>query len=446
MELFSPIEEPRKPVDAQPEPPQLLVQALVAAVQMGNCVHRGRPFGGQSGQHQRGARPQVGSHDPRTAEPLHTRDRRRRPADGDPRAPCGSTRRRGGICLERRGLRSCCGRRPATKAPSIGLADRWECRDTARRRCRSPATDAPRSDTRSPAASISAPHSANRVKTACKCSGAGPQCRGLAAADRRGQQQGGRFDAVGDDAMHGAGERVNATHFDCRSPQARDARPHRAEETAEVNDFRFAGGGEDLRGAAGQGGGTEDVGRAGDRRAARAGKIDRRAAEAVGAGRSRSRDRSLTRPQGRPGPSGADRRAGRRGCSRRAGGRSLCPAAPPAARGRRSSPASAAPSATARTRVGSIVSSRRPSAVQATAMPSSFSSKASVPTSATHGARCNSTGPSARIAAAIIGRAAFFDPPTSTSPQSGLPPWMVKKESNQHVACIKAAFRCFERL
>ena len=83
----------------------------------------------------------------------------------------------------------------------------------------------------------------------------------LAAGDRRGGQERGRLDPVGDDAVVHGRERARSTPWIDRSsvPTPVDLGAHAVEEVAEVGDLGLAGRVVDDRGALGEHRGHDDV-------------------------------------------------------------------------------------------------------------------------------------------------------------------------------------------
>ena len=209
---------------------------------------------------------------------------------------------------------------------------------------------------------------------------------------------------------------LDAPDFEGRGAQAVDPRPQGIEEIAQIDDLRLPGGGADQRRAAGQDRGAEDVGGAGHGRSARPAEVDGRADEPPCPADHAAAFQSQVGPEGGESlqveidRSVADAAA--------AGQRHDRPAAAGQERAEhaetRPHPPHQPPSA--RTGRGSAVCSRSSPSVHATAMPRSSSTRASVRTSASRGTRRSVTGSPARIEAAIIGRAAFFDPLASTVP------------------------------
>ncbi len=104
------------------------------------------------------------------------------------------------------------------------------------------------------------------------------------ASNRRGNQQRAGFDPVGNDAIRRAVQSIDAVDFERVRAQAGYPGPQRDEEAAEIDDFGFLRCRLDDRAAAGQRGGAQHVGRAGDGRPARTAQIDGRAAQPRGAG------------------------------------------------------------------------------------------------------------------------------------------------------------------
>ena len=246
-----------------------------------------------------------------------------------------------------------------------------------------------------------------------------------AARDGRGEHQRGGFDAIGNDAVAAPAEPLDPFDFHDRRAQTADPRAQRVQHAAQVDDFRFARRTTDDRSPAGEHGGAKDIRRARHRGAAGTAEVDCGAAELLGPWPRRSRDPAADPRPGRPVRGGADRRAGRRCRSRRAAAPPPCPAVPAAAQGRRNRPASAAPRHS-----GPAPRGHRPVQHQAVAVAGNVDAQLAkrrpmVRTSVERGTPSSSSGPSARIAAAIIGSAAFFAPLTDTVPCSGTPPVMM---------------------
>ena len=102
-----------------------------------------------------------------------------------------------------------------------------------------------------------------------------PGHRGRAACDDGRQQQRGRFDAVGNDAIGRRAELLHAFDAQGRRAQSFDASAQAAEKIAQVDDLRLDGRAGEDRGSLGPHGRTEDVGRPGHGGTLRPGQVDR---------------------------------------------------------------------------------------------------------------------------------------------------------------------------
>ena len=192
-------------------------------------MHAGRAVGGQAGQHQGGAGPQVRGGHGRAAEAIDAANHRRAAAAGD----LGAQAVQFGHVLKTPRENAVAHRaapaRPATSGPSTGLADRWGCRDRAR-----PTTSTGRGG----------PSAAQRHAIAAgldRRAGGGQPCQhGVQmgrvdsrspqrpARDGRGQEQRGGLDAVGDHAIASRRPVADALDFDgSRFPAPRSAPPGR---------------------------------------------------------------------------------------------------------------------------------------------------------------------------------------------------------------------------
>ncbi len=249
---------------------------------------------------------------------------------------------------------------------------------------------------------------------------------GRAAGDRGRHQQRGRLDAVGDQSMRGAAELIDTPDVDHRRSQSFDLRPQRKEEIAQVDDLRLDGRAANDGDAPGEHRGAEDVGRAGHGRTTGAGKVDGRAGQPprrghhvavpylqIGAEGGQALQVQIDRPV-------ADVAA--------AGQGNDGPAAPGQQRPQYAEAGPHPPhkSLRRRTGVGSAVSNAMPPSTWATAIPRCRSTRACVCTSASCGTFCSCTGSEAKMAAAMIGSAAFFAPLQRTSPCKAVPPVISK--------------------
>ncbi len=87
--------------------------------------------------------------------------------------------------------------------------------------------------------------------------------REVAVGDSAGDEEGAGFDAVRNDGVSGAVKLFNAADFQGRGAIAVDVRAHFAEEMDEIGDFRLAGAIFERGDTVGEGGGHEDIFRAG---------------------------------------------------------------------------------------------------------------------------------------------------------------------------------------
>ena len=238
----------RPPFDPRPKLPQLVVEPLVAAVEMVDVLDDRAAFGGQAGQHQRGAGAEIAGRDPRAAEPRHAGDDGRAVAARDLRPQAvqfGHVQKSAGkhAVFDAAGALG-----HATPAPSTGPACRWECRDTAR-----PTMSTARSRPRGRRSTRSLRPRRSRPPRR----GAWPAPRrvlrhdaddgGRAAGDRRRHQQRGGLDAVGNQPVRRAAELLDALDADRGRAQPFDSRPQGDEKPAQIDDFRLDGRAADRR-------------------------------------------------------------------------------------------------------------------------------------------------------------------------------------------------------
>ncbi len=103
--------------------------------------------------------------------------------------------------------------------------------------------------------------------------------RHVAAGDRAGHQQRGRFDAVGNQPPSAAAKLLDAVDFQDRRAESHDSRPQCIQHRAKIDDLRLLSGVAYDRPAAGEHRRREDIGRARNGRAVRAEQVDIGAAE-----------------------------------------------------------------------------------------------------------------------------------------------------------------------
>ena len=96
----------------------------------------------------------------------------------------------------------------------------------------------------------------------------------VAAGDGARDEEGSGLDAVGQDAVRAAVEGFDTGDLEVVAADALDLGAHLDEHVAEILHFGLAGGAFDARDAGGEGGGHDDVGRAGDGRALTAAEKD----------------------------------------------------------------------------------------------------------------------------------------------------------------------------
>src|SRR5450830_638909 len=242
------------PLDAGTELGQLLLDALVAAVQVVDALDHGFPLGHQPGDHQAGGGPQIGRHHRGAVELRHAFDYRRVSGDLDVGAHAlqlervheavlengfGQYRRAARDAVERHELRLHIGRerrvRRSAQIDAQGRTVHLEDYGVILR-----------SDLRAGLAQLfhhRFEYARTGVPEPHRSSGRGG-----------GHEEGAGLYAVGHDAVLGARERAHALDGNRVAAGALDVRPHRLEAVREIDDFGLARRVLDYGGAFGQAG------------------------------------------------------------------------------------------------------------------------------------------------------------------------------------------------